>query len=113
MSIDDAKKILLGNENAATTYLEKSTTESLHKSFTPVIKNSFSKVGADKVWSALISKYNALPFVSKVNPDLTDYVTNESLKGVFKMIEIEEKGIRQKSGLRNTDLLKQVFALQD
>jgi hypothetical protein len=113
MSIDDAKKILLGNENAATAYLETTTTESLHESFTPVIKNSFSKVGADKVWSALISKYNGLPFVSKVNPDLTDYVTNESLKGVFKMIEIEEKGIRQKSGLRNTDLLKQVFALQD
>jgi len=113
MSIADAKKILLGNENAATTYLETKTSKSLYQSFSPVIKSSFSKVGADKVWSTLISKYNALPFVSKVNPDLTEYVTNESLKGVFTMIEIEEKGIRQKAGLRNTSLLKQVFALQD
>lgn len=48
-----------------------------------------------------------------MNPDLTAYVTNQALKGVFTMIEIEEKGIREKVGLRNTALLKQVFALQD
>ena len=79
----------------------------------PVINKSFSKVGADKVWSNLITKYNSIPFVTKVNPDLTGYVTNQALKGVFTMITKEEKGIREKVGLRNTALLKQVFALQD
>lgn len=113
MSFADAKNILLGNKNAATSYLQSKTTNKLTSSFTPVIKNSFGKVGADKVWSNLITKYNAIPFVKRVNPDLTQYVTNQALKGVFTMIEVEEKGIREKAGLRNTALLKQVFALQD
>ena len=109
----DAKNILLGDTNAATTYLQSKTSESLYASFSPVINTSFSKVGADKIWSNLISKYNSIPFVKKVNPDLTGYVTNQALKGVFTMITEEEKGIREKAGLRNTDLLKQVFAFQD
>ena len=109
----DAKNILLGEQNAATNYLKSKTNQNLYNSFSPVIKNSFSKVGADKIWSNLITKYNSIPFVTKVNPNLTEYVTNQALKGVFTMIEVEEKGIREKVGLRNTALLKQVFALQD
>lgn len=113
ITFNDAKNILLGEQNAATAYLQEKTTESLYASFSPVINDSFSKVGADKVWNNLITKYNSIPFVNKVNPDLTAYVTNQALKGVFTMITEEEKGIRQKVGLRNTALLKQVFALQD
>ncbi|WP_440120928.1 DUF4197 domain-containing protein [Tenacibaculum sp. Ill] len=109
----DAKNILLGADNAATSYLEGKTTTALYSEFNPVIKNSFSKVGADKIWSNLITKYNSIPFVKKVNPDLTDYVTTEALEGVFTMIAVEEKGIRNKVGLRDTALLRQVFALQD
>lgn len=113
MSFNDAKAILLGKQNAATNYLQTTTSENLYSSFYPVIKSSFAKVGADKVWSNLISKYNRIPFVSRVNPDLTEYVTKEALKGVFTMIEVEEKEIREKVGRRNTAVLKQVFALQD
>ncbi|AZJ33717.1 Protein of unknown function [Tenacibaculum mesophilum] len=113
ITFTDAKNILLGADNAATSYLEGKTTSALYAEFNPVIKNSFSKVGADKIWSNLITKYNSIPFVKKVNPDLTDYVTTEALDGVFTMISVEEKGIRNKVGLRNTALLRQVFALQD
>lgn len=113
ITFNDAKNILLGEQNAATSYLQSKTNESLYASFSPVIKNSFGKVGADKIWNNLITKYNSIPFVKKVDPNLTNYVTNQALKGVFTMIEIEEKGIREKVGLRNTALLKQVFALQD
>mmetsp|Transcript_31959 Transcript_31959/g.37254 ORF Transcript_31959/g.37254 Transcript_31959/m.37254 type:complete len:239 (-) Transcript_31959:10-726(-) len=113
ITFNDAKNILLGEQNAATAYLESKTSESLYASFSPVINTSFSRVGADKVWNNLITKYNSIPFVNKVNPDLTAYVTNQALKGVFTMITQEEKGIREKVGLRNTTLLKQVFALQD
>ncbi|MGB0879076.1 MAG: DUF4197 domain-containing protein [Polaribacter sp.] len=109
----DAKNILLGQQNAATSYLQRKTTTALYNQFSPVIDNSFQKVGADRIWTNLITRYNSLPFVTKVNPNLTEYVTTQALKGVFKMIEIEEKGIREKVGLRNTALLRQVFALQD
>lgn len=113
ITFEDAKNILLGKEDAATTYLKDKTTASLYKSFNPVIKESFGKVGADKIWKNIIDKYNALPLVSKVNPDLTDYVTNEALKGVFTMIAVEEKGIRSNVNMRTTDLLRKVFKLQD
>ncbi|WP_088324495.1 DUF4197 domain-containing protein [Polaribacter tangerinus] len=113
MSFEDAKNILLGENNAATNYLKSKTSSDLYTSFEPVITNSFSKVGADKIWKKLVNKYNTIPFVTKVSPNLTTYVTKEALEGVFTMIELEEKGIREKSGLRNTTLLRQVFALQD
>ena len=113
MSFTDAKNILMGNQNAATLYLKNTTSNQLYQKFNPIIANSFQKVGADKVWLNLINKYNAIPFVTKVNPDLTDYVTNEALKGVFTMVEIEEANIRTKISSRTSDLLKRVFALQD
>jgi hypothetical protein len=113
MSFTDAKNILMGNNTAATTYLQSSTTTALYGKFNPVIKNSFDKVGADKVWTKIITKYNAIPFVTKVNPDLTDYTTNKAMDGVFKMIAVEEQNIRTNFSSRSTDLLKKVFAMQD
>lgn len=113
MSFMDAKSILFGNESAATTYLKSSSSNSLYAKFHPVIKNSFTKVGADKVWTNIITKYNSIPLVNKVNPDLTDYVTNKALDGVFKMVAVEEKNIRTNLSSRTSVLLQKVFAMQD
>lgn len=109
----DAKNILMGTDDAATNYLKASTATALYDKFNPVIENSFKKVGADVIWANLISKYNSIPLVNKVNPDLTDYTTQEALNGVYTMIAIEEKEIRTKIASRTSNLLKKVFALQD
>lgn len=113
ITFNDAKIILLGNDNAATLYLTGQTETDLYAKFSPVIKSSFEKVGADKVWSNLITKYNSVPLTNNVNPDLTDYVTQEALKGVYTMIAVEEKEIRNNVSARSTDLLRKVFGLQD
>ena len=113
ITFSDAKNILLGSDDAATKYLSNATKTSLYDKFNPVIKNSFDRVGADAVWADLIGRYNSIPLINKVNPDLTDYVTDEALKGVYRMISVEEKEIRNKVSSRTTDLLKRVFALQD
>ena len=113
MTFTDAKNILLGNESSATNYLQNSTSTALYGKFNPVIKNSFAKVGADKIWTQIITKYNSIPLVNKVNPDLTDYTTNKAMEGVFKMIAVEEKDIRTNFSARTSDLLRKVFALQD
>ncbi|MDI1256084.1 MAG: DUF4197 domain-containing protein [Flavobacterium sp.] len=113
MTITDAKGILMGSDNSATTYLQTNTTTALYGKFSPVVQESIGKVGADKIWASIITKYNSIPLVSKVNPDITDYVTNKALEGVFKMITVEEKNIRAKLDSRTSDLLKKVFALQD
>jgi len=113
ITFSDAKNILLGSDNAATQYLTSATQTELYGKFNPVIKNSFEKVGADKIWSNLISRYNNIPLTKRVNPDLTDYVTQEALKGVYAMIALEEKEIRTSVSSRTTDLLRKVFRLQD
>jgi hypothetical protein len=113
MTFSDAKNILLGSDNAATIYLTNATQTELYNKFNPVIKNSFEKVGADKIWNNLITRYNNIPLTNNVNPDLTDYVTQEALNGVFTMIALEEKEIRNKVSSRTTDVLRKVFALQD
>ncbi|MFZ4105450.1 DUF4197 domain-containing protein [Flavobacterium sp.] len=113
MNITDAKSILLGNENAATVYLQGTTNKDLYAKFSPVVQKSIGKVGADVIWNSLISKYNNIPFVNKVNPDITDYVTNKSMEGVFKMIAVEEKNIRTDLKSRTSPLLQNVFGLLD
>ena len=113
ITFTDARNILLGNDTSATTYLQNSTSTALYSKFKPVVTGSLSKVGADKVWANIINKYNAIPLTKKVNPDLNDYVTQEALKGVFKMVAVEEKDIRNNLGARTSALLKRVFALQD
>lgn len=113
MTFVDAKNILLGDKNSATLYLKTATTTALYQKFNPIINNSFKKVGADKIWTDLITRYNNLPLTADVNPDLTDYVTNEALKGVFTMVAVEEIEIRANVAKRTSDLLKRVFALQD
>ncbi|MCB0523604.1 MAG: DUF4197 family protein, partial [Saprospiraceae bacterium] len=60
-----------------------------------------------------VNAYNKIPLVTKVNNDLSDYVTNEALKGLFSKIAEEEKNIRKNKGARTSELLKKVFAKQD
>src|SRR5690606_20091819 len=100
-----ARNILMGADNAATNYLQNTTSTALYSKFSPVVNNSFNKVGADKVWTDIITRYNKIPLVNKVNPDLTDYVTNQAMEGVFKMISVEEKNIRTNVNARTSDLL--------
>ena len=109
----DAKNILLGADDAATNYLKQNTQQKLYTKFNPVIKNSFAKTGADVIWGNIINRYNSIPFVNEVNPDLTDYVTEQALEGVYTMIKMEEKEIRNNTAARTSALLKSVFALQD
>ena len=113
INISDAKGILMGSENAATSFLQNGTSQELYAKFNPVVQESIGKVGADAAWNAIITKYNKIPLVTKVNPDVTDYVTSKALEGVFKMIALEEKNIRTNLKSRTSGLLQQVFAIQD
>lgn len=113
MTIADAWNILKGNDDAATKYLNKTTYSPLYNEFKPVITASMEKVGALQLWASAINKYNQIPLVKKVNPDMSDYVTNKALEGLFKKIAEEELNIRHNFSARTSDLLKKVFSKQD
>jgi hypothetical protein len=110
MTIQDGVSILRGGNGAATNYLKSKTTAQLTTAFRPVINGSLAKVGATKYWTEVINVYNRLPTVKqKINPDLTAYVTERALNGLFVTISDEENKIRSNPAARVTDLLKKVF----
>ena len=112
MTIQDAFAVLKGEQDAATQYLKRTTTTQLTDSFKPVIQNSLSKVNATQYYKNLVTVYNKLPLVKKVNPDLDDYATQKALDGLFVMVAKEEKSIRQNPQARTSALLQKVFGKQ-
>ncbi len=113
MTIADAMNILFGANDAATEYLKKTSTATLTAKFTPIVQSSLNKVGATKYWSDAVNYYNKIPLVEDMNPDLTAYVTQKALDGLFLMIEKEELKIRQDPGARVADIVQKVFAYYD
>ena len=112
-TFDDAKRILTSQNNLeATEYLQSKTNVALQNAFAPKVNASLGKVGADKIWAEIIGKYNAIPLVKPVNPDLTSYVTEQAIAGLFLKVGDKEKEIRTSVGARTTALLQKVFALQ-
>lgn len=112
MTIEDAWGILRGDPDAATQYLKRTTTPQLKEKFQPVIQASLNKVNATKYYGEIISRYNSIPMVQKVNPDLNEYATELAIQGLFTMIAREEKNIRENPAARTTELLKRVFSSQ-
>jgi hypothetical protein len=109
MSIQDGISIVRGGQGAATNYLKNATTAALTNAFKPHIQNSLNKVGATRYWADIVNLYNKVPMVQKMNPDLTAYVTERALNGLFVTIADEENKIRTNPAARVTDLLKRVF----
>ena len=110
MSFEDAAGILGGGDTAATTYFKRKTTEPLKAKFRPIVDQAMNKVGVAQQYNALVGQYASTPFASVPKLDLTGYVTDEALAGLFKVVGDEEKRIRKDPAARTTDLLKQVFA---
>lgn len=109
MTIEDAWGILRGYPDAATQYLKRTTSPLLKEKFRPVIQNSLDKVNATKYYGEIITRYNSIPLVQKVNPDLNEYATDLAMQGLFTMIAKEERNIRENPVARTTELLKRVF----
>ena len=109
MSINDAINIVKGENDAATKYLNRTTSPQLNAKFQPVIKASLDKVDATKQWEELVKTYNKIPFVKKMNPNLTEYVTGKAIDGLFVMVAKEELKIRKDPMARTSEILKKVF----
>lgn len=108
ISFADAMQILRGGDTAATGYLRGNTQQSLSNAFRPVIEKALENTGATKHWNTIFSNYNRVS-LKKVNPDLTGYVTERALQGLFLQVAEEEKKIRKDPLARGSDILKKVF----
>jgi len=110
MTVKDGLNILKGPDTAATAYLRQSATPDLTRAYSPVIDSALQKTGATKYWKDVFETYNKLPTTfSKVDPDLSSYVTQKAINGIFYYVAQEEILIRKDPAAQVTDLLKKVF----
>lgn len=116
LTITDATNILLsGQQDAATSFFERTTTNELTEKFSPIIGNNLNKFNVSKYWAELTTTYNALPIATnKINTDLNAYVTQKAIDGLFVQVAKEELKIRENiGGARSTNLLQKVFGYAD
>lgn len=109
MGIDDAQTIYSGGDTAATEFFKGKTSTQIFSAFKPIIASSMQEVGTTAQFNAIMSKYNAMPFVPKKTIDIEEYVTTKATDGLFTMVGEEEKKIRTNPAARTTDLLKSIF----
>jgi hypothetical protein len=116
MTVQDAYQILHGDSTAATAFLQKTTTTELTQKFKPIVQQAIDQVNLTSYWEPLATAYNTSNILTgnkAVNPDLTAYVTDKALVGLFHYVSIEEKRIRKDPVARATDILKKVFGSLD
>jgi hypothetical protein len=110
MTIEDASKILNGPDDAATQYFRKAMGPGLAKEMAPVVDATLAEAGAVQAYDSMMGQYKALPFMPDAKADLTQYVVDKGLDGIFHYVAKEEAAIRTNPAARTTDLLKKVFA---
>jgi hypothetical protein len=109
MSLGDAFEILNGAPDAATSYFEARTTDELRSRFTPVVTDAMSQVGVYQALQDVTAAYDALPFSKPPATDISEWVTDGALAGLFSTLAEEEQKIRDDPGARSSALLRQVF----
>ncbi len=109
MTFDDARKILNGNDTAATDYFKAKTSKKLYTAFRPPVESVMNQVGVTRQYNSLMHSYEGVPFAKSITFDIHQYVTEKATDGLFYVVAQEEKKIRTNPAARATDLLKEVF----
>jgi len=109
MTFDDVMNIYNGPEDSATQYFQGKMAESLAAEMQPIINESLSQVGAVKTYDKIMNKYQSIPFVPDIKANLTLYVTQKGMDGIFHYMAKEEAAIRENPAKQTTELLKRVF----
>ena len=120
MTIEDAKSILTGPNDAATQYFKKTTSTNLYPRFYPIVQKATEKTGATAAYKNVMAEAGKTKslgsfgsvlggLLEKESLDLDGYVTTKAMDGLFMMVAEEEKQIRQNPVARTTDILQKVF----
>jgi hypothetical protein len=109
MSFDDARKILSGDDTAATDYFKSKTTDQLVAAFCPFVEKTMNENGVTQQYEALSGELKSIPFAKNEDIDINKYVVNKALDGLFYMLAEEERKIRKNPAAQTTELLKEVF----
>src|SRR5450830_473457 len=109
MSVQDAKDILTGGDDAATQYFKKTTSGPMAEKFLPIVKKATEHVALAQQYNKFAEMGSQYGLVKKDQANLEQYVTQKTLDGVYLMMAEEEKAIRQDPMGQASSLLKKVF----
>lgn len=109
MSFEDVQRIYSGPDDAATRYFQDKMTPALSERMRPVVEHSLADVGAIQSYDKMMKQYESVPFVPDAKADLTSYVVERAMDGIFHYVAIEEAAIRNDPAARTTELLQKVF----
>jgi hypothetical protein len=109
MSVDDAKAILTGGDDAATQYFKKTTSAPMAEKFLPIVKKATENVQLAQQYNRFAERGSKFGIVGKDQANLEQYVTQKALDGVYLMMAKEEVAIRQDPVGQASNLLKKVF----
>lgn len=112
MTFDDIYSIYKGPQDSATTYFRQKMSAPLANKMMPFVNNAISEAGVIQSYDKAMSKYQAIPFMPDVKADLTSYVVDQGIEGIFFYLAEQEKAIRQDPVRQTTELLKKVFGTQ-
>jgi hypothetical protein len=108
MTFSDARRILGGDDTAATEYFRRATTTDLTTAFTPIVHKAMERVGVVRQYNGVIKNAPGGRAIAS-EFDLDQYVVERTLDGIFIMLAEEEKKIRKDPEAQTTELLKEVF----
>lgn len=109
MSVDDAKGILTGGDQAATEFFRKKTETALTDKFQPMVKTATDKVGLAQTYNKYAGLASRFKMVKEDQASIENYVTKQSLDRLYKVIGEQERAIRTNPIQYGSDLLKKVF----
>jgi len=109
MTLDDVKAIYKGPEDAATRFFQRKMSSPLAEQMRPVVEESLSEVKAVQAYDDVMRQYQSIPFVPDVKADLTGFVVEKGMDGIFYYLARAEAEIRKDPAKQTTDLLKRVF----
>ncbi|MEG3620004.1 DUF4197 domain-containing protein [Magnetovibrio sp. PR-2] len=109
MTLQDAKAIYEGPNDAATQYFRRVSSQDLKSTMAPVIDKTLQDVGAVTAYDQLVGEYKSIPFVPDLKANLTDHATDLALEGLFHYLAAEEAAIRQNPAKRTSEILMKVF----
>lgn len=109
MTLQDARGILTGPDDSATQYFRGKMSKPLANGMRPIVDDALADAGAIKSYDRMMGAYRQVPMVPDVKADLTAYVLEKAIDGIFLYIGREEAAIRHDPVKRTTSILQKVF----
>ena len=109
MSLDDARQILAGGDDAATQYFRKVSYDKLQQRFLPIVKQKTDHAQLAKQYNQLAGQARQFGLVEAKDANVESYVTRKALDGLFFMIAEEERAIRRDPLGQSSRILQTVF----